>query len=442
MHNILGTSGSGGLMEAVPLSAIFTDPRTSRFGGFTTQATGHSPSGSPYMAPGAATFVLYNNATYAYAMPESKPNNPLEWIDANNDVLMSNRPTANAGYPLTAMPNLGSANGWYGSATTVLPGLLSQNATTDVADGLRYSGAFGTDPEASSAGSAFYYCDADNVVRRASGAYAVGTTTTTGLPIASTQQPGPTAVTNQSQSRPWILHRPFRSVAELGYVFSGTPWKNLDFFTPESGDGGLLDVFCINDSSTPGQLVAGKVNLNTAQQPVLKALLAGAYRDEQSPTSTVLDASIGGLCDTIATSLVSRTSATTTGTGGKLTNLGDLVGRWITGSATAAPIDGSKSYDGFTADLSTILSNTYGANTSMTNIQRFREAAIRPLAAAGSTRVWNLMIDLIAQTGRYPQGTSNLASFMVEGEQRYWVHIAIDRFTGKVLDKQVEVVKE
>jgi hypothetical protein len=51
------------------------------------------------------------------------------------------------------------------------------------------------------------------------------------------------------------------------------------------------------------------------------------------------------------------------------------------------------------------------------------------------------MIDVIAQTGRYPQGTTNPANFVVEGEQRYWVHIAIDRFTGQVLDKQVEVVK-
>jgi hypothetical protein len=78
----------------------------------------------------------------------------------------------------------------------------------------------------------------------------------------------------------------------------------------------------------------------------------------------------------------------------------------------------------------------------MTNIQRFREAAIRPLAAAGSTRVWNVMIDLVAQAGRYPQRTTNFANFVVDGEQRYWVHISIDRLTGEVLDKQVEVVKE
>jgi hypothetical protein len=31
---------------------------------------------------------------------------------------------------------------------------------------------------------------------------------------------------------------------------------------------------------------------------------------------------------------------------------------------------------------------------------------------------------------------------IVGGEQRYWVHVAIDRFTGRVLDKQIEVVNE
>jgi hypothetical protein len=30
----------------------------------------------------------------------------------------------------------------------------------------------------------------------------------------------------------------------------------------------------------------------------------------------------------------------------------------------------------------------------------------------------------------------------VEGEHHYWVHVAIDRFTGRVIDKQIEVVNE
>jgi hypothetical protein len=31
---------------------------------------------------------------------------------------------------------------------------------------------------------------------------------------------------------------------------------------------------------------------------------------------------------------------------------------------------------------------------------------------------------------------------VVEGEQRYWVHVAIDRFTAQVIDKRIEVVNE
>jgi len=35
-----------------------------------------------------------------------------------------------------------------------------------------------------------------------------------------------------------------------------------------------------------------------------------------------------------------------------------------------------------------------------------------------------------------------LSDFIVEGEKRYWLHIALDRFTGQVIDRQIEVVKE
>jgi len=38
--------------------------------------------------------------------------------------------------------------------------------------------------------------------------------------------------------------------------------------------------------------------------------------------------------------------------------------------------------------------------------------------------------------------TSLQNDFVVEGEQHYWVHVAIDRLTGQVIDKQIEVVTE
>ena len=63
-------------------------------------------------------------------------------------------------------------------------------------------------------------------------------------------------------------------------------------------------------------------------------------------------------------------------------------------------------------------------------------------ANCGTTRVWNLMIDVIAQTGRYPTTVTDPAKFIVDGERRYWLHVAIDRATGEVIDQNLEIVRE
>jgi len=68
---------------------------------------------------------------------------------------------------------------------------------------------------------------------------------------------------------------------------------------------------------------------------------------------------------------------------------------------------------------------------------------VRALADVSTTRVWNLMVDVVVQTGKFPPGSTSLTnSFLVEGEKRYWVHLAIDRATCKVVDKAVELVEE
>jgi hypothetical protein len=71
-----------------------------------------------------------------------------------------------------------------------------------------------------------------------------------------------------------------------------------------------------------------------------------------------------------------------------------------------------------------------------------RETIARALAEVGQTRTWGLLIDVIAQTGHYPPNASNLDKFVVEGEKRYWLHVAIDRFSGQVIDQQLEAVYE
>ena len=227
----------------------------------------------------------------------------------------------------------------------------------------------------------------------------------------------------------------------------------------------------MNNTDDPNGLEAGKVDLNTRQAPVLQAILTGAYKDEQvSPATTnALSANTTVTAGAIASGLVTRTSDTNSSDvaagAGPLRNISELVGKWVgaqqvSGAVPPFNINGGSSYSGFSGtvattatpastpvNLSTLL--TQDATSSgypSTVIQRQREATVRALSAVGQTRVWNLMIDLVAQTGRYPQTASSasnpIANFLVEGEQRFWIHLAIDRYTGQVIDKQVEIVKE
>ena len=142
--------------------------------------------------------------------------------------------------------------GWYEPTGGLLLGMKEQNL---------FSGS-------TTAPTTDYYADPDGTVRRAVGAFTGGTgstgntsgganwvwtvPTTLGLPLASTSNVTNTSATsNQSQSRPIILHRPYRSVAELGYVFSNIPFKNISFSTQESPYSALLDTFCINEDYRP-----------------------------------------------------------------------------------------------------------------------------------------------------------------------------------------------
>ncbi len=203
-----------------------------------------------------------------------------------------------------------------------------------------------------------------------------------------------------SAARPLILNREFRSVGELGYAFRGEPWKTLDFFTTNSADAGLLDVFSISDAST----IAGGIDLNSPSSEVLLALLAGAGSTEFSASNT--------LSSTVARTMVTDLL--------QLTQTNPLMNK---------------------AELVTRLSNTK-VNSTYPAIKTQREALIRALAESGQTRTWNLMIDLIAQTGKFAPGAKSYSNFTVEGEKRYWLHVAIDRFTGEIIDQQMEVVNE
>ena len=213
-----------------------------------------------------------------------------------------------------------------------------------------------------------------------------------------------------SADRPLILSGAFQngvlqSIAELGHVFRDQPWKTLNFTTAspnataKSADAGLLDAFTLHESS----MEAGKTSLNTRQPLVLKAILSKALQRLNDSTTAISSTQR----DNIVTALTNLTTAQ------PILNKAELVTR-------------------LAADPSVTILGSKEA----------RECVIRAFSDACQTRTWNLTIDVIAQSGRYPPNASTLAGFLVEGEQRYWVHVAIDRFTGQVIDKQIEVVNE
>ncbi len=392
-----------------------------------------------------------------------------EWSDSTNGCAVSDRPDTNSGYGISdnrlrnGVPAFGpefyllEANGWTIGDGVFRIGLLSQNSASVSDNGIRFAG----DPSGDSfaAEGPTYFSDADGVIRGAMGAYVQAgsnapASTTVGLPLATSYPAGYsyTSGTYQAQSRPYILHRPFRSVAELGYVFSGTPWKNIDFFTPQSGDASLLDVFTIDEppseTTDPNELVAGVVNLNTRQTPVLQAVLAGASVDDVQTSGSantgfapLTGAQANGLLTaTVGTNFLTRTATIAAGEG-PLENVSELVGRW--NSQLVSGTNYASGYSGVSGDLGPLYSSVFGNGTvglTMQNVDRFRESFIRPLAAVGNTRVWNVMIDLIAQTGQYGASATSLDNFTVCSQHRYWLHEAIDRYTGQILDQNLEPV--
>jgi Putative Ig domain len=209
-----------------------------------------------------------------------------------------------------------------------------------------------------------------------------------------------------------LLNRRFENVGEFGYAYnpaSTTASKTLDFASSTSRDRAMLDMFTYNSASVR----AGTVNLNTRNGPVLASIIRGALLNdpgaEVTPTALVLqqDALAAGQA------IVRETT-----NNGPALNRGD-VARLAAAAAAAVP--------------------------NLAASDETKQTIARALAEIGQARTWNLMIDVIAQTGKYTPGTPDLtdpAKFIVEGEKRYWLHIALDRDDGTVLGSQLEEVIE
>jgi hypothetical protein len=210
-----------------------------------------------------------------------------------------------------------------------------------------------------------------------------------------------------------LLNRRFENVGEFGYAYnpaSTTASKTLDFASSARPDRALLDFFTYNAASRR----AGIVNLNTRNAPVLASIIRGAILSDPGSenTPTVL------VSQDDALSAGQAVVAATTAAGGAALNRAD-VARLAAAAAAAVP------------DLA-------GSDEA-------KQTIARALAETGQTRTWNLMIDVIAQTGKYAPGTTDLTDptkFIVLGEKRYWLHIGLDRDDGTVLGQQLEAVYE
>jgi hypothetical protein len=181
----------------------------------------------------------------------------------------------------------------------------------------------------------------------------------------------------------------------LGYAYRNAATQ-LDFLTAASTDAVLLDQFTFNIAP----LRAGTVNLNTGNIAVITALLAGATTTEPSTIASRTNAYHA------AQNIVAEI------------NRQNAIGR------------------GDVARLAGAAGAFFGTSDES------KKTVVRAIAELAQTRTWNLMIDVVAQSGRYPPGATSLNQFIVQGEKRYWLHIAIDRFTGDVIDQQLEEVFE
>ena len=238
------------------------------------------------------------------------------------------------------------------------------------------------------------YSDPDGVVRPADGFFGA-------LPT----------IPARFADRPLILNRRFRTVGELGYAFRDAPWKTLDFATRRSGDLGLLDVFSLDETDGATPLVAGKLSINSRQSAVIEIVLRGASKSLPGINSAVSAAELTSLeSRTIADAIVSESKSR------PFFSKGDLVTRVMNSPSASSPISDT--------------------------VKTQREAGVRALAEIGSTRMWNLLIDVIAQTGRFTPSSQSGGNFFVQGEQRLWIHVAIDRMTGRVVEMRQEVVNE
>ena len=225
---------------------------------------------------------------------------------------------------------------------------------------------------------------------------------------------------------PIVLNHGFTTVGDLGYgLKTESGFKRIDFHTwPQvagSLDAALLDFFTYNpvDHNYPR---VGIANLNTKNVPVVAAVLQNALKKDVdvSPTPNPYPTVSSTEATNAAQAIVNATTAQPALNRAEIARLTSVAASQISTAGFAA-----------------------GEET-----EKVPEAIARALSEIGQTRTWNLMIDVIAQTGKYkPNAPDRTASnFIVQGEKRYWLHIALGRDLNggnvDVLGAQLEEVTE
>jgi hypothetical protein len=227
---------------------------------------------------------------------------------------------------------------------------------------------------------------------------------------------------------PIVINHAFSTTAELGYgLKTEESFAPLDLHTSGTNDSALLDFFTYNpvDHSYPR---LGIVNLNTKNEAVLAAVLQMTLKKDYdtypalSPTPSPAITHSEALA--AAHAIVNATSAA----GGAAVNRSDI-SRLTDAVIAAGAINVSSLNPGEEQD-------------------KGKEAIARALSEVAQARTWNLFIDVIAQTGKYKPNAPDLSgnNFVVEGEKRYWLHVALGRdlVSGQVdvLGTQLEEVVE
>ncbi|MEM6822248.1 MAG: hypothetical protein AAF558_09930, partial [Verrucomicrobiota bacterium] len=161
-------------------------------------------------------------------------------------------------------------------------------------------------------------------------------------------------------------------------------------------------------ASDKGLVVSGKVNLNQASPEVVKSILLGASKD------------------IISNAVVSNVD-----------DLSNGIGSWLAGDKVTSP-------SSIASELGPGISQSNFGSQDDAFIKVRREAVARALVGSHQNRTWNFLIDLIAQSGRINTSGASPSSedFLVEGEKRFWVFVAIDRLTGKIVRQQIEPVTQ